>query len=84
MDVTPSQESVLLASGPPTEPVMADAENVTRMLGGLLPDVLYTIIKELAKLCAQATPTPPHPSGRTIFKRVLGDLGPMVTKKKSD
>ena len=84
MDVTPSQESVLLANDPLREPETADAKNVTRMLGGLSPDVLDVIAKELAKLRAQSTPTPPHPSGRTIFKSILQDLEPTVTKKKSD
>ena len=82
MDVTPSQESALLANDPPRGPETADANNVTKMLSGLSPDALDAIAIQLAKLRAQSTPTPPHPAGRTIFEKVLGDLGPTVTKKK--
>ena len=84
MDVTPSQESVLLANDPPRGPGMADADHVTRMLSGLSPDAFDVIAIELAKLHAQSTPTPPHPARRTIFEKVLGDLGPTVTKKKGN
>ena len=85
IDITPSQENVLLSDDLLIAPVATDAENVTRMLGGLSPDVLDAVAKELAKLHAKATPTPPHPgSGQTIFKRVSGDLGPTITKKKND
>ena len=84
MDVTPSQESALLANDSLREPETADAENVSKMLVGLSPDALTAIAIQLANLRAQSTPTPPHPAGRTIFEKVLGDLGSTVTKKKGD
>ena len=84
MDVMPSQESTLLANDSPREPKMADAKNVSKMLVGLSPDALDTIAAQLAMLRAPSTPSPPNPTERTIFEKVLGDLGPTVTKKKGD
>ena len=85
MDVMQSQEHALLGDDLSTTPKAANAESVARMLGGLSPDALDTVAKELTRLLAQATPTPPHPEcKRSIFERVLGDLGTMVTKNKND
>ena len=85
MDVTASQEHTLLSNNLPTAPKAADAENVTRMLGGLSPDALDTVAKVLGWLHAQATLIPPHQGWEaSIFERVLGDLETTVTKKKNN